>query len=325
MKAIIFNQTGLPEEVLMLGEIPIPEPVENEIRVRMLASPINPADLLFIDGKYRIKPAFPQVAGLEGAGIVDKCGQNATIAKGTMVSFRHKCTWAEYVVVPAEKATILPADFLIEKACQFSLNPVTALALLDEVSEIKSDEYLLLTAGNSAVSKMIIQMARLRQMNVITVSRSENDFAELKSIGAVVTLTDNPATIGESIQLATNGKGVKFVLDSVGGNLITEILKNMQPFGKLVLYGLMSSENVCFHNSTIVFKNLSAKGFGLDAWLNNLTVKKREEAFSSLISMLKDPGFQMPVAAKYPLEEFISAFQNMQTSKNGKILLYSKI
>lgn len=322
MKAIIFNQTGLPEEVLTLEEIPVPEPAENEIRVKMLASPVNPADLLFIDGKYRIKPTFPQVAGLEGAGVVDKCGQKATIAKGTLVSFRHKCTWAEYVVVPAEKATMLPSDFPIEKACQFSLNPVTSFALLDEVQDIKSDEWLLLTAGKSAVSKIIIQMARLRQMNVIAVSRSENDFAELKSLGAAVTLTDNPATIGESIQLATNGKGVKFVLDSVGGSLITEILKNMQPFGKLVLYGLMSSENVVFHNSTIVFKNLSVKGFGVDAWLRSLSSEKREQTFDNLISMLKDPGFQMPVAAKYHFEDFISALQQMQTSRNGKILLY---
>ncbi len=322
MKAIIFNRTGLPEEVLSLEEIPVPEPGENEIRVRMLASPVNPADLLFIDGKYRIKPAFPQVAGLEGAGMVDKGGQNATIADGTLVAFRHKCAWAEYVVVPAEKATILPAGFPVEKASQFSLNPVTALALLDEVSEIKNDEWLLLTAGNSAVSKMIIQMASLRQVNVISVSRSENDFAELKSLGASFTLTDNPETIGESIQLATKGKGVKFVLDAVGGNMITEILKNMQPFGKLVLYGLLSSENVVFHNSTIVFKNLLVKGFGLDAWLNNLTVQKRKEVFISLISMLKYPEFQMPVAAKYHFEDFISALQQMRTSKNGKILLH---
>lgn len=322
MKAIIFNNSGHPEEVLTLGEIPIPEPGENEIRVRMLASPVNPADLLFIDGKYRIKPAFPQVAGLEGAGIVDKCGKNATIAKGSLLSFRYKGVWAECVVIPEEKATILPVDFPIEKASQFSLNPVTAFALLDEVSAIKSDEWLLLTAGNSAVSKLIIQMASLKQLNVITVSRNENDFAELKSLGTAVTLMDNPETIAESIQRATDGKGVKFILDSVGGNLISEILKNMQPFGKLVLYGLLSNENVVFHNSTIVFRNLSVKGFGLDAWLNNLTVQKREEAFSSLISMLKDHGFQMPVSAKYPLEDFGLALQYMRTSKNGKILLH---
>jgi len=319
MKAIVFDQAGKPEQVLALKEIPIPEPGENEVRVRLLASPINPADILFIAGRYRIQPSFPQVAGLEGAGIVDKCGNGVKLLKGVLVAFRNRNVWAEFVIVPVAKITQLPFDFPIEKACQFSLNPVTAYALLSEAN-VSGKEWLLLTAGNSAVSKMIIQMAGLRNLKVISISRSERDFAELKSLGATATLTDDIENISKSVQEITNGKGVKCVLDSIGGKLITELIKNLAPFGKLVSYGVISSENVDYHNSNLVFKNITIKGFGVDAWLSDLAAEKRTETFDHLISMLENPLFQMPVAARYRFEEFRSAIVDFANAKSGKVV-----
>ena len=50
-------------------------------------SPIQPADMLFIEGRYRFKPEFPQTAGLEGAGIIEKSGKNVPDVTGSLVSF----------------------------------------------------------------------------------------------------------------------------------------------------------------------------------------------------------------------------------------------
>jgi len=75
MKAIQFEQHGEPAEVLMVQERPLPEPGKGEVRVRILASPVNPSDLLFVRGHYAgVQPIFPSPVGFEGVGIVDVLG-----------------------------------------------------------------------------------------------------------------------------------------------------------------------------------------------------------------------------------------------------------
>jgi hypothetical protein len=66
MKAIVFDRAGEPDQVLRLDDVSEPEPRADEQLVKDAARPIHPADLSFIRGQYRIRPSFPQVAGLEG-------------------------------------------------------------------------------------------------------------------------------------------------------------------------------------------------------------------------------------------------------------------
>ena len=68
--AIVFHAHGVPAEVAHAEEIEIAEPLADEARVRLLAAPINPADLNVIEGKYPIRPALPGVPGVEGVGLV---------------------------------------------------------------------------------------------------------------------------------------------------------------------------------------------------------------------------------------------------------------
>ncbi|MCB9000188.1 MAG: zinc-dependent alcohol dehydrogenase family protein [Bacteroidales bacterium] len=321
MKAIVFNSTGDFDKVLNLTEVPIPEPAENEVRIKVQASPINPADILFINGKYRLKPVLPQIAGLEGAGIIDKLGEKVNMKIGSLVAFRDKNIWAEYVVVPANKLVVLPPDFPVEKACQFSLNPITAYALLDEANVRTEDEWILLTAGNSSVSKLIIQFAKLNNIKTIAVARNSDNFSELDSLGATAIITDDFANIEHRVNEITKGKGVKCVLDAVGGELISKLIKTISPFGKLISYGLISNENVTYHNSSIIFRNITIKGFGIDNWLNETTKNNYKDTIDVLISILINPGFIMPVAAKYPLTEYKKAFEKYIHTRNGKILL----
>src|SRR5438445_12917796 len=103
MNTIAFDNPGSPEEVLHIFNKEKTIPGDKEVVVRVLSAPINPSDIYFIEGTYRIKPQFPgQTAGLEAAGIVEEAGRDAGIPKGALVSFFYKNTWAEYVLVPAQ-------------------------------------------------------------------------------------------------------------------------------------------------------------------------------------------------------------------------------
>ncbi len=320
MNAVVFEQTGSPQDVLKLKTIDIPEPGEGEVRVKMLASPINPADMLFIQGAYRIRPEFPQTAGLEGMGIIDKVHSNARFRKNERVAFRHKGLWAEYAIVPENRLIPLPDNFPPEKGCQISLNPITAYALLEE-AQLKEYDWLLVNAGSSLVSKIILQLARLRGIKTIVVTRNEKEGEGLGLLGATKLLTSASGNLAEKIVNITDGKGVACVLDAVGDELLSELLTAMAPFGKVVSYGLLGKGNVSYHNATVVFKNLSITGFGIDAWLAT-RAKDIQDIYRSLVATLAAPDFQMPVSAVFPMSDFFEALEYQKNNANtGKILL----
>src|SRR5437868_14698593 len=74
MKALVFGRFGEPSEVLQLQDGPVPEPGAGQVRVRMLASPINPSDLMTVRGQYGRLPSLPATPGFEGVGIIEAAG-----------------------------------------------------------------------------------------------------------------------------------------------------------------------------------------------------------------------------------------------------------
>src|SRR6266480_301952 len=100
MKALVFERFGEPSEVLQLREVPLPEPGPGEVRVRMIASPVNPSDLLVVRGLYGVLPKLPATPGFEGVGVVDKAGPGllGRLAQGKRVTVINGDggNWAEY-------------------------------------------------------------------------------------------------------------------------------------------------------------------------------------------------------------------------------------
>src|SRR6516164_5133943 len=74
MKSIIFERFGDPADVLEVKEGSVPVPGPGQVQVRMLASPINPSDLLYVRGQYGSRPKLPATPGFEGVGIVEAAG-----------------------------------------------------------------------------------------------------------------------------------------------------------------------------------------------------------------------------------------------------------
>lgn len=319
MKAIYFEQTGDAQSVLSVKQFDKPTPKANQVIVKLLGSTINPADFFFISGTYRFKPEFPQIAGLEGAGIIDSVGEGVDLPVGTLVSFFSKNTWAEYAAIPKDDVMVLPPDFPVEKASQFSLNPMTAWGLLER-ADVKAGDWLLLTAGNSVVSKLIIQLARLRNINVIAAVRHEQSTTTLTAYGAQVVNVAQHDLI-ESVQQITNGMGVNVALDAVGGETGTSVLKCLQANGKLIIYSRLSPNPMQLYNSDVVYKNISISGFGLRSYLQSKTDEQKAEIIQSLIKIIGDPEFKMEIAASFPLDEYKEATKTAaESKKEGKVL-----
>src|SRR5438876_7982573 len=141
MKAIIFERFGEPAEALELREVPTPSPGPGQVRVRMLASPINPSDLLVVRGQYGRLPTLPATPGFEGVGIIDVVGPGFLrllrgLKPGRRVAVLNSGgggNWQEYVVVSARQAIPVADDLPDEQVAMFFVNPATALIMTTAV------------------------------------------------------------------------------------------------------------------------------------------------------------------------------------------------
>src|SRR3954464_14131172 len=187
MKAVVFDRFGEPNEVLSVREVPTPEPGPGQVRVRMVASPVNPSDLLVVRGRYGVLPQLPSTPGFEGVGIVDKAGPGLLgwFAKGKRVTVINGAggNWAEYAVIPAKQARPVPSDLPDEQVASFFVNPATVLAMVRHVLKVPKGAWLLQSAAGSTLGKMIIKLGKVDGFKTLNVVRRREAIDELKALG----------------------------------------------------------------------------------------------------------------------------------------------
>src|SRR5438552_4295392 len=130
MKSILFERFGNPGEVLECRDVPVPSPGPGQVRVRMLASPINPSDLLYVEGQYGRRPSLPASPGFEGAGIVEEAGPGLLgrlrVGRRVAVLNAGGGNWQEQVIVPARQVVPVLRNIPDEQAAMFFVNPASA-------------------------------------------------------------------------------------------------------------------------------------------------------------------------------------------------------
>ena len=315
MQALVFSRSGQAQDVLSLEAIAVPKPAAGELLVQVEARPIHPSDLMFINNRYRIKPAFPQTAGLEGSGTVVAVGDGISMPLGTNVAFRHPGTWAEYVAVPIEKIHKVPGSVGSEKACQFSLNPFTAWALISE-SNLKAGDWLAVNAASSGIARLVHGLAKRKGIQVVGISRSS-----LKTPLPFPSVSMETEDLAATILKITNGQHVAALLDCVGGTAVTRVFAAMQSGATIVSFGLMDTAIAQVGNADLIFRNLTWKGFGIDFWLAHTSTVLADMTDEIWKAVAKDE-LDLSVKARFKLAEFKTALQIMNVGGNtGKVLL----
>lgn len=319
MQALVFDRAGEPADVLRIADIPDPVADGETALVRVAARPIHPADLAFIRGQYRLKPAFPQVAGLEGSGTVI-ASPSPAFRPGVRVAFRYPGAWAEVAAVPIERLIAVPADIAEPLACQISLNPVTAWALLDE-SKAKAGDCIVLTAATSGVSNLVAQMAKRRGIHTIGVVRGDAGKDQTRSAtDHVVSVRD--ANLGKSIANLTGKAPIAALLDSVGGPLVAKLMASLAPGAHIVAYGVQDREPAEINNAMLIYSNLTWKGFGIDRWLSQQSAEVRTAMIAEIWTMIRDRGLSLPINSSHHFAAFSDALvADGKPGRRGKVIL----
>jgi len=321
MKALQFKRKGLPLEVLELVELDIPQPKAGEVLIKVKKANIVPADIMFIQGMYGIRPELPQIGGFEATGTIEAVGDGVQYAPGMQVIFTGTGVWAEYVCVDARAVIPKPEAMSDQVAAQAFINPLTAYGMLME-ADLQSGDWLMLTAANSAFSKFVIQLASARGIQVIGTVRSDDQKEPLLQLGAKAVINEKTENIYKAVKAATDGAMVKVALDAVGGELGDQVLNALQVNGKMLVYGALSLQPVPVNNGLMIFKNLTIKGFWLTTWMMSLSKEQRHQIIPEVLGMLTSQSLKADIEAEYPLSDFKKAIEHMESpGRKGKILL----
>lgn len=322
LKAAIYETHGIPAEVLRIVDQPWPVPASEEALVKMVAAPLNPADLNAIEGKYPIRPTLPSTPGMEGAGMVIEVGSAVRdLELGALVILPHSFgTWREACAVPAEKLVVVPRGIDPVQAAMLKVNPVTAWRMLHDFVSLKPGDWVIQNAANSAAGRCVIQIARELGYRTVNVVRRAELVDELRAQGGDVVLVDGES-LRDDIAEATGQAPIRLALNAVGGENALRVAKTVAPDGTMVTYGAMSLQPLCIPNGMFIFKNLRFTGFWVNKWYDSATPEQRAETFAPLFEMAKRGLLQTKVEKTYPLTEAKAAVAHAaQEKRQGKIL-----
>ena len=163
-------------------------PGPGEVRVRMILSPINPSDLLVVQGLYGVLPRLPATPGFEGVGIVDEVGPGLlgrfkSKASASSRSTPRGVTGPNLPSFPARQARPVPDDIPDEQAASYFVNPATVLAMARHVLAVPRGEWLLQSAAGSTLGRMMIKLGRHDGFKTLNVVRRREAIDELKKLG----------------------------------------------------------------------------------------------------------------------------------------------
>jgi NADPH2:quinone reductase len=243
---------------ISLAEVPIPEPGEDEVLVRVEAAPINPSDLGLLFGPAdvrtvkssgtasrpvvtaevpeklmravsgRIDRALP--VGNEGAGVVVKAGASdaAQALLGKTVSMFGGAMYAQYRCIPAAQCLVLPEGTTPAEGASCFVNPLTVLGMV-ETMRLEGHTALVHTAAASNLGQMLIKVCAKDGVDLVNIVRKPEHVALLQGLGAQYVCNSSEPSFMDDLTEALVATGATLAFDATGGGkLASQILTCME-------------------------------------------------------------------------------------------------
>jgi trans-2-enoyl-CoA reductase len=318
-----FPTTGNPAEVLELIERPLPALDPHDVRVRLRYAPINPADLNFIEGTYGRPAHPPAIPGHEAFGYVEAVGADvSSLAVGdAVIPLLGAGCWTQHLTAEERFFAKLPQDIDPIQACMLRVNPVTAWHLLREITPLAEGDWIAQNAANSAVGRMIIQLARAQGIKTLNFVRRPELIAELLALGADAVYLDTGDGVSEA-KARVKGERVRLAANAVGGDSAIHLMEVLSPEGILVTYGAMSRRSLKVPNKFLIFKQLHLRGLWITGWFEKAGSSELFAVLDPLAKMITHHEIVTPVDEVVPLREHRRAILRAQEGgRKGKVIL----
>uniref|UniRef100_A0A8B9BWQ0 Enoyl-[acyl-carrier-protein] reductase, mitochondrial n=1 Tax=Anser brachyrhynchus TaxID=132585 RepID=A0A8B9BWQ0_9AVES len=314
-----------------LKELEVPRLGHSDVHVKMLAAPINPADINMIQGTYAILAPLPAVAGNEGVGRVLEVGPGVTaLRRGDWVipADAGLGTWRTQAVFPEASLLQVPSDIPLLCAATLSVNPCTAYRMLSDFESLAPGDSVIQNAANSGVGQAVIQIAKATGVRTINVVRDRPDLPKLverlKALGADHVITEDVLRKPEMKEIFKSIPKPRLALNCVGGKSTTEMLRHLQPKGTMVTYGGMAKQPVTVPVSAFIFRDVRLRGFWMTQWKKDHAHDKESltSMMDALCQLVRRGQLGAPACTTVPLEDFREALvASMQPFTSSKQVL----
>lgn len=323
MKVVQFSRFGPPEQVAECIEADDPPaPAAGELALDVLAFPVNPADILTIEGRYRTNIPLPSRAGVECVARVAAVGSAVTgLHAGDLVIPLDGQNWVQHKLAKADGVIKVPAGIDPLQLAMLKVNPPTAYLMMTRYVQLAPGDWILQDAANSAVGRCLIRLANREGFRTVNIVRREGLAEELTALGADAVLVDGP-DLARRITKATEGAAIRLALDAVGGTQIVRFGDALADEATVLNYGLLSGENPQLSGQQSVFKRLRLTGFWLAPWFGSAPRAEIEVLYAELTERLADGTLNVPVEATFAIEDIRQALALTNNyHRAGKVLV----
>ncbi len=243
---------------LSLERVPVPEPAEDEILVRISATPINPSDIGMLFGPADLasvratgtagapkasftvpEKAMPALAarlgkplpvGNEGAGVVVQAGDSpaAQALLGRTVAVMGGAMYVQYRAVKPEQCIVMPLGTDPVDAASSFINPLTSLGMVETMRK-EGHTALVHTAAASNLGQMLNRICLKDGIGLVNIVRRQDQEDLLRQQGAVYVCNSSAPDFRARLVEALKATGATIAFDATGGGrLATQILSAME-------------------------------------------------------------------------------------------------
>ncbi|XP_072163760.1 quinone oxidoreductase-like [Diadema setosum] len=321
MRAVRVAQFGGPEVMKVESGLPIPEPAENQVLVKVVAAGVNPVDTYIRSGNRAVLPPLPYTPGSDAAGTVEKVGSKVQKYKpGDRV---YMCTpsvlgtYGEFTVAEESNLYELHTNLDFKQGATLGIPYFTAYRALFQRARTLPGHTVLIHGASGAVGIAALQFCRQYGMRVLGTAGSAEGLELIKREGAHEAFSHREEGYISKIMDATNGRGVDVIVEMLANVNLQKDLDMLSPGGTVAVVG--SRGDIEISPRATMAKETSVVGVMLA-----LTTKAEREAQVAAVHAGMEGGWIKPVVYReYSLEEAPAAHKEVIETKStlGRIVL----
>ncbi|MFD2166451.1 zinc-binding dehydrogenase [Thalassotalea euphylliae] len=328
---LLDNMEALSSERITLVEKEVPELKRGQVLIKMLATPVNPSDLVYLMGKYGLPPQDGAYVGFEGCGIVVKAnaGLYGKWLEGKRVAISAQPSidgvWAKYAITKANFCLPLRDDIPDEQAATIIVNPCTSVCMVERAKALGA-KAIVINAAASQVGKGVIRYAKQEGLATIATVRSQSNVAVLNELGADEVLLTTAEDFQVNLKLACKNHRASVLLDAVACQDTPLVLKNMPKGSTAIVYGRLTETHDplggMFSVADVIFRDIRIEGFWLATYIGNAKPWQVYRLSKKVQKLFADGIFETDIYKTVGFEDFYQAIDHYAEHKSdGKVIL----
>ncbi len=319
MREVHYAGAGGPE-VIKLRDVPVPEPGEHEVRVRVAASALNRADLLQRQGHYPAPEGWPaDVPGLEFSGVVEVTGSDVTRWQpgDRVMGLVGGGAQAEEVLAHEAELLPVPDSMDLVDAAAVPEAFLTAFDALRIRARLQAGERLLIHAVGSGVGTAAVQLAKLAGATVVGTSRTAEKLKRASQLGLDLGIDTGERPFREAMR-----EPVDVVLDVLGGPALADNLAVLALRGRLILVGFLQGNKTDVSLEPLLRKRLEVIGTVMRSRSHAERAELVRAFADAVLPALWDGRLAPVVDSRFPMAEIAEAHARMASNGTfGKVVV----